>query len=104
MSAAPTPPAPLPGKIELEQNYPNPFNSTTSFSFVLANEGEATLAVYNLLGQRVRTLQNGNIVAGARVVAWDGKDDHGRDLATGAYMYQLEADGRILSRKLLMLK
>ena len=46
----------VPLTAQLAQNYPNPFNSTTSFSFVLANEGEATLAVYNLLGQRVRTV------------------------------------------------
>jgi hypothetical protein len=101
---AEAPTLPLPGRIELEQNYPNPFNSTTSVRFVLASEGEATLAVYNLLGQKVRTLAKGRLLAGASVITWDGRDDHGRDLATGVYVYRLEIGSQVLAKKLLMLK
>ncbi len=95
---------PLPARIELEQNYPNPFNSTTRVRFVHDSGDEAVLAVYNLLGQRVRILARGRLLAGASDITWDGRDDQGRDLATGVYVYRLETGGQVLARKLLMLK
>ena len=98
------PTGPLPSRTQLGQNYPNPFNSTTSVRFSLEHEGDVTLALYNLLGQRVRKLVEGRVASGAQVVTWDGRDDNGRVLATGVYIYRLETGGGILVRKLLLLK
>lgn len=60
--------------------------------------------MYNLLGQRVRTLVEGPVVEGPNVVAWDGRDDDGRVMATGVYAYRLETFGQTLVRKLILLK
>ena len=93
-----------PRRTELGQNYPNPFNGVTSVRLFLDQEGEATLTVYNLLGQKVKTLVDARIDAGARVVIWGGRDDDGRAVATGVYVYRLQFDDQILTRKLLLLQ
>lgn len=88
----------------LSQNYPNPFNPTTTISFNLKNSGNASLRVFNMKGQVVRTLQNGSLGAGHHHIVWDGKDDSGRNSSSGLYFYQLKANGYSDTRKMLLMK
>ena len=92
-----------PGAFALEQNHPNPFNSSTLIGFSLPG-GPARLTIFNLLGQRVARLYEGGGPAGARSIRWDGTDESGRALASGVYLYRLEAGGRMQTRRLMLLR
>ncbi|NKB65641.1 MAG: T9SS type A sorting domain-containing protein [Candidatus Latescibacteria bacterium] len=94
----------LPQDIALEQNYPNPFNSGTAIRFALPVGGQVELALYNLVGQKVQTLVQGQRPAGTYTVRWDGRDEAGRELASGLYLYRLQAGGQVKTRKLLLLR
>lgn len=96
--------APTPRYFELDQNYPNPFNNETIIKFNLKRSVEATLTVYNILGQRVRTLVAGRTKAGQQFIRWDGKDERGNDLSSGIYFYQLKAGDQTETRRLVLLK
>ena len=72
--------------------------------FALPAQGEIELAVYNLAGQRVTTLLQGVRAAGIYAVRWDGRDEGGRSLASGAYLYRLQVDKKVETRKLLLLR
>ncbi|MFZ0390314.1 MAG: FlgD immunoglobulin-like domain containing protein, partial [Calditrichia bacterium] len=80
----------LPQDYQLLQNFPNPFNSETAIGFQLSAVSEVEISVYNLLGQKVRTLANRKFTAGEHTVKWDGRDDAGREAASGVYVYQLQ--------------
>jgi hypothetical protein len=90
--------------IMLNQNYPNPFNPSTVISYQLSVNTRTTLTIYNLLGQEVRTLVNDLESAGMKSVMWDGRDNHGRTVASGVYLYRLQAGSYVQTRKMLMLK
>ena len=97
--------ATLPQIFVLEQNYPNPFNSSTVIRFALPQAENVELAVYNLAGQKVATLVEGVREAGVYTVRWDGRDESGRELASGVYLYRLRAgQGQVETRKLLLLQ
>jgi len=93
-----------PAAISLQQNYPNPFNSNTVIGLSLPATGDVVLAVYNLAGQKVATLLDGLQSGGAYAIHWDGRDDGGRELASGVYTYRLRTGDRVESRKLLLLR
>ena len=93
-----------PAAFSLAPNYPNPFNPSTTIAYALPAPGRVRLTVYNLLGQPVRRLFEGARAAGHFSVQWDGRDDGGRPLASGVYLYRLEAGGKSLSRRMLLLK
>jgi len=89
----------------LDQNYPNPFNSGTVIRFALPTASNITLSVYNLAGQQVATLAQGQRRAGNYRINWDGRDDTGGTLASGIYFYRLYlGDGRVETRKLMLLR
>ena len=97
----------LPDNFILGQNYPNPFNSATVIRFALPVGGDVDLAIYNLAGQQVAKLVEGVREAGTYTVRWDGRDDSGRELASGVYLYQLRTgDGQqqVETRKLLLVR
>ena len=96
--------APTPTSWSLLPNYPNPFNASTILPFVAPNSAPAALHIYNLHGQKVRTLTTDQVAAGYGEVAWDGRDHSGRVVASGVYLYRLEAEGVELTRKLLFLR
>jgi photosystem II stability/assembly factor-like uncharacterized protein len=75
----------------LEQNYPNPFNPVTHIEFRVLNPGFVELKIYNGVGQLVRTLLSETKTAGRHSVSWDGKDEVGKQVASGVYLYRLEA-------------
>ena len=94
-----------PSDWSLQQNYPNPFNSGTVLPFQApAAAVNAALHIYNLQGQKVRTLVEGPVVAGYREVTWDGRDAKGHIVASGVYLYRLETGSVDLTRKLLFLR
>ncbi len=95
----------LPTKFQLNQNYPNPFNPTTTISFTLPAASHVTLAIYNVLGQKVRTLINDKMAtAGTHFQKWDGKDDFGHQVASGIYFYKLKTDHHTAIKKMVMMK
>jgi len=92
--------------VTLSANYPNPFNIATTIRFALPSRSDVELAIFNLAGQQVATLVEGVREAGTYTVRWDGRDDSGRELASGVYLYRLQtSDGRQMeTRKLLLLR
>ncbi|MBL7032821.1 MAG: T9SS type A sorting domain-containing protein, partial [Candidatus Delongbacteria bacterium] len=91
--------AEVPHRFDLAQNYPNPFNPTTIIEFTLPYPEEIRLEVYNLLGQQVMLLAEGSHSAGAHQVQFDGSG-----LASGIYLYRLEGDGKVQTRKMAFIR
>jgi len=89
----------LPDSYALDQNYPNPFNPSTQISFSLPSSGNVSLSVFNVLGQKVVTLVDGEMVAGNHVVEFDGSA-----LASGMYFYRIDTDSFSETKKMVMLK
>jgi hypothetical protein len=94
----------LPDKFELAQNYPNPFNPTTTIRFDLPKKSSVKLTIYNVLGQQVSTLFDGEQPAGKYEATWDGTSQTGVKVSSGTYFYKLEADGFVSTKKMLLLK
>jgi hypothetical protein len=94
----------VPLEFALKQNYPNPFNPGTTIDFQIARAVEVELAVYNLLGQRVRILVNERLETGTYQAVWDGRNDRGLPLASGVYVYRMEAGDFRQMKKMILLK
>ena len=78
-----------PDSYTLNQNYPNPFNPSTDISFDAGVSGEVSLVIYDILGNKVRTLVSGFVTPGNYVVSWDGTDNNGNNVSSGVYVYTL---------------
>ena len=94
----------LPEVFALQQNYPNPFNASTTVRYQLPKATEVQLSIYNLLGQKVRTVVDGVQPAGFYAVIWDGRNQSGVDMASGIYLYRLTGGDRSLVKKMLILR
>ncbi len=96
----------LPTAIQLSQNYPNPFNSVTTINYQLIGRAdqEVELAIFNLLGQKIKTLVSENKAAGFYSAQWDGKNEAGESVSSGIYVYQLKADDFKMEKKLILLQ
>ncbi len=94
----------LPDQFALEQNYPNPFNPATTIEFALPVAADTRITIYNIQGQIVRTLADTHLPAGYHAVVWNGLDNYGNTVASGVYLYRIDADGFVASRKMLLLK
>ncbi|MEZ4701371.1 MAG: cytochrome c peroxidase [Rhodothermales bacterium] len=94
----------VPATFDLSQNYPNPFNPSTTIRFSLAKPIDVTLEVYNLLGQRVRTLVQDQLDAGIHAITWDGTGDDGREVASGSYIYRISTPNFTSSRTMVFAK
>ena len=93
-----------PDQFELSQNYPNPFNPSTTIRFAIPENANVKLSIYNLLGQQVATLFNGDMSAGYHSVDWNGKQ-----VSSGIYFYTIDATGSsgkkfISTKKMILLK
>jgi len=94
-----------PDVFRLGQNYPNPFNPETEIRFTLNRQAAVRLTVFNLLGRPVATLVDGQtLVGGEYVYRWLARDEWGKDLPSGVYMYRLDADDVSETRKMLLLR
>ena len=85
--------AALPVDYALEQNFPNPFNATTMIAFTLAETTPVELVIYNVAGQAVRTLVEGERAAGGHLAVWNGHDDRGEPVASGRYVVKMVGKG-----------
>lgn len=95
----------LPTCATLNSNYPNPFNPTTTISFSIPDDSKIELSVFNIKGQKVRSLVKDSFESGTHSVVWDGVDDLGKSVSSGVYFYKLKVDGKEKAvRKCLMLK
>lgn len=94
----------IPNEYALQQNFPNPFNPVTEISYQLPEATQVGVFIYSLLGQRVRTLIDGQQRAGYYAVTWDGKDDLGHAVATGVYFYRLITPKYTTTRKMILMK
>ncbi len=94
----------IPATFRLDQNYPNPFNSTTVIGYHLSNFSDVQLTIFNISGQPVRMLATGNQIAGAHTVIWDGRDDAGRPISSGFYLYRLKIGDQMQARKLMLVE
>ena len=96
--------ASVPTEFTVSQNYPNPFNPVCMIAYALPTDCQVRLDIYNILGQKVRVLVDEYQSAGYKSVTWDGKDDHGQELASGVYFYRLEAGNFTQARKMVLMK
>lgn len=94
----------VPDEYALHQNYPNPFNPTTTISYTLKENAHVNLTIYNTLGQVVKTLVNDQQTAGTMTVQWDGTNKLGAKVASGMYIYRIEANDFVQSKKMVMMK
>ncbi len=99
----------VPGSFVLLQNYPNPFNPETAIRFALPARADVVLTVYDLTGRRIRRLLAEKRTAGWHTVLWDARDDRGRTVGSGIYLYTLlwkDATGRLhkATRKMILMK
>lgn len=92
----------LPKDFWLDQNYPNPFNPTTTIRFSVPSLTHVRLTIYNVLGQEVRMLFNGQVARGYTEVTWDGRDNAGNAISTGIYFYQMIAGDFVETRKMML--
>jgi hypothetical protein len=93
----------LPESFSLSQNTPNPFNSNTRIGFVLNENTDVVLKIYNLLGQEVRTLINNHLPSGSHSVFWNGQNNFGEKLCSGIYIYKIQTKEVIEYKKMLLL-
>ena len=94
----------VPGVFALHQNYPNPFNPNTEIRFDIPEVTKVDISIFNLMGQKVKTLKNEKITPGYHTVQWDGTNDNGIQVSTGMYFYTLQTEAKSAMRKMLFLK
>ena len=94
----------FPNRFGLKQNYPNPFNPTTEIAFTLDQTADVNLSIYNMLGQKVRTLTNGSKNAGTHTLQWNGLDEMGQNVSTGIYLYRLTSGSKSITKKMAFMK
>ena len=96
--------ATLPKTYSLFQNYPNPFNPETQISYDLPNDSWVKLSIYNIRGQKVRTLVDGFEAAGHKRIKWDGTDEEGKKVGSGLYFYRIQAGEFTDTKKMILMK
>ena len=94
----------IPLAYSLSQNFPNPFNPSTTIQYVLGHSAHVELVVFNMLGQKVKTLYSGVKSLGTYVADWDGTNDNGQKVSTGIYIYRLHTEEFSDARKMVFLK
>ena len=95
---------PKPTSFKLGQNYPNPFNPSTNIEFELSKESDVTLAIYNVAGKEIAKLINSQKQAGYYCIRWDGRDDSGRLMPSGVYLYRLKAKDFTATKKMVFVQ
>ncbi len=88
-----------PNNYTLFQNYPNPFNPNTKIRYFIPEDGNVKITIYNILGQKVTELVNGNIKAGKYETEFNGSN-----FASGVYIYRIKTDNFVQSKKMILLK
>ncbi len=94
----------IPETYALSQNYPNPFNPETVIHYDLPVRSHVAISVFNMMGQKVARLVDGEMDAGSHSLVWNAKDSNGENLASGVYLYRMETDGFVQTRKLILMR
>jgi flagellar hook capping protein FlgD len=85
-------------------NYPNPFNPSTKIAFSVSAPGHVTLEVFNIKGEKVKTLVDGSLEAADHTATWNGNDDSGKSVASGIYFYKMKANKFVSTKKMILMK
>ncbi|MBN2071180.1 MAG: T9SS type A sorting domain-containing protein [Candidatus Krumholzibacteriota bacterium] len=93
-----------PGAVTNVSNFPNPFNPMTTISYEIENQAPVTIAVYNVAGQRIKTLVSNIVQSGFNTVQWDGRDSNGDHLSSGIYFYSIKAGNETVTRRMVLLR
>lgn len=93
-----------PFTFDLRQNYPNPFNPSTVVDYSLERKSRVNISIFNILGQKVKTLVDEDLEAGVHRIVWDGRDDRGRQVASGIYFYKMWAGDFVETRKMALIR
>ena len=93
-----------PKAFQLSRAYPNPFNPVTHLDYKIAEATEVTMIVYDIIGQRVKTLVSGQVAAGSHRVSWDGTDDAGDRVASGVYLMRMTTSNFTQTQKFTLMK
>ena len=104
--AVSVPSAPLPAQstqFALLGNFPNPFNPTTVIRYAIHQPSYVHIAIYNMMGQHIRTLHRGRQHAGTWQIQWNGRDEQGQKVSSGVYLCRLQAANRVATRKMVLL-
>jgi hypothetical protein len=95
----------VPAEYYFVYNYPNPFNNRTSFCMQLEYEGKVTFNIFNIMGQKIKTFEMGVLAPGEYKFEWDGRNEYGKEVASGVYSYALCIDNMsVLTNKMILLK
>jgi len=94
----------LPKQFTLHQNYPNPFNPTTVIAFEMSKPATVTVEIYNVLGEKVKTAPQGQVIAGHHQFEWNGSDDSGTPVSSGMYFARVSADECYETIKMCLMK
>ena len=90
--------------MELGNNYPNPFNPSTTIEYAVPQSGNVTIDIYNLVGQRIKTLVDDAFSAGRYKTVWDGKDNAGVNVSSGIYFYSISSGNVSIVKKMVLIK
>jgi len=94
----------LPHAFNLYNNYPNPFNPVTTLRYDLPEDALVNITIYDIMGRIVRTLINSQQNAGFKSIQWNATNDAGSPLSAGLYLYKIQADNFVQTRKMVLLK
>lgn len=94
----------IPTEFQIHQNFPNPFNPNTTIFYDISKESNVKISVFDLLGREIITLVDQIELSGSRSINWDGRDFAGNLVNAGVYIYQIEAEGFIQTKKMVLLK
>jgi len=90
--------------VSLNQNIPNPFSNETRIYFNIEKANKIELSIYNIYGQRIKTLLNKTLKKGEHFVDWNGSDNHGNIVSDGIYFYTLKINKKRISKKLIYIR
>ena len=94
----------IPLASKLHANYPNPFNPTTTISFDTPKDGNVQIDIFNIKGQKVKSLVNDHFAPGTHKVVWNGTDDQGQNVGSGIFFYRMKSEGYETNRKMILMK
>ncbi|MBN1756401.1 T9SS type A sorting domain-containing protein [bacterium] len=101
---APQPSTVLPKTTEISQNFPNPFNEQTRIEFEVSDETQIRIAIYNMLGEKVRVLTDDIYQPGYYNLTWDSQDDYGTEVSSGIYFYKLSYGDKLTIKQMILLR
>ncbi|MFH1335176.1 MAG: T9SS type A sorting domain-containing protein, partial [Candidatus Zixiibacteriota bacterium] len=93
-----------PTTFSLSQNYPNPFNPVTNFQFTVPKSSHVNIEIFNIVGQKVATVVDGDMKAGVYTADWNGRDENGKTVSSGIYFYRMQADDFSNMKKMVLVK